>query len=376
MPKVLWSSVTGSQSSSLYCHRQGYKQVPFDPNTKPPMAYYSLQRSMSDAVLGSFGTPCGMSFWGESAPDVICSSGFDSQSLAFTALGQQAYNRAYAKFKDKAYTQAANMTALVEIAKTRSMIEKRMLQLLKGAQLLRDGKFKEFLRNFGLKALKKHQHKLWSRPREFSGLWLEYWMGWAPTIGDVATSVETLTKVVPTQKIRAGSSVPLDSSSRQKSGGSIATTDIVGTGTVWINGLVTVTNPNLHLAQKLGLINVAKTVWETVRMSFLVDWFTNIGQVLGQFTDWLGLQLKDLVVSVKTVATSSWLLTGAQAIFGPSYPPVMKHKKGVMRFNRYVLTNGLPLVKPTISLPDKLSLSRAATSASLLVSIFAPHKAK
>lgn len=330
---------------------------------------------MSDANLGAFGVPCGTSFWGEIAPDSLCTSGFDSQTLYWTTLGQQAYNRAYGKFKDMAYTQAANLTAIAERVKTVDMITKRMSQLLKGANLLREGRFKEFLRNFGIKALKKHQNKLWSRPREFSGLWLEYWMGWAPTIGDISNSIEALTEVIPAVKIRAGSSVPLDAAARQSSGSSIATTNISGKGTVWINGLVSVTNPNLHLAQKLGLINVAKTVWETVRMSFLVDWFTNVGQVLGQFTDWLGLQLTDLVVSVKTKATVNWLCTGAKGLFGPTYPDVMYHKKGVLRFNRYVLP-GLPLVKPTLSLPNKLSLSRAATSASLLVSIFAPHRAK
>lgn len=375
MPKVAWSQITGSQSTDKYCHRQGYRQVPFDPKIKPPLAYYCLQRTMSEANLGSFGVPCGMSFWGEIAPDNLCVSGFDATTLSWTSLGQQAYNRAYNKFKDKAYTQAANLTAIAERVKTVDMITRRMGQLLKGANLLREGRFKEFLRNFGIKALKKHQNKLWSRPREFSGLWLEYWMGWAPTIGDISNSIEALTGVIPAEKIRAGSSVPLDAAARQASSGTIATTDISGNGTVWINGLVSVTNPNLHLAQKLGLINVAKTVWETVRMSFLVDWFTNVGQVLGQFTDWLGLQLTNLVVSVKTKATVNWLCTGAKKIFGPSYPDVMYHKKGVLRFNRYVLPE-MPLVKPTISLPNKLSLSRAATSASLLVSIFAPYRAK
>lgn len=374
MPSVYWSDEKGSYSSAFYSRVQGYKQKPFDPKHRPPMAYYRHQLSMNDADLGPFGTPCGTSFWGEIFPDQICLSGFDDRTLSFTSLGQQAYNRAYQKFKDKAYTQAANLTAIAEISKTRSMINKRMQQLLKGATQLRNGRFREFLRTFGVKALKKHQHKLWSRPNEASGLWLEYWMGWAPTIGDISNSIETLTKDVPPQKIRAGSSVPLDNSNKMVSGDAIATTNIVGRGSVWINGLVEVTNPNLHLAQKLGLINVAKTVWETVRMSFLVDWFTNVGQVLGQFTDWVGLQLTGLVVSVKSQATSSWSLKGARSIFGWNYPSTMKHSKEFLWFNRYVL-GGLPLVKPTLSLPDKLSLSRAATAASLLVTIFAPKKA-
>lgn len=374
MPKIAWNTTAGSLSGPWCTTREGWKQVPFDPKVKPPSAYYSRRWTISDAELGSFGIPCGTSFWGENAPDLLCTSSKDATVIYFTPLGQQAYNRAYGKFKDKAYTQAANLTAIVEMGKTVSMIESRMFQLLKGAQHLRRGEFKKFTETFNVRPLKKHENKVWSRPREFAGLWLEYWMGWAPTVGDVITSITALTEKPPPATIRAGNRVPLDAFQKTTSGNSIATSQVAGYGNVWVTGCVDVTNPNLHMANKLGLINVPKTLWETATMSFLADWFLNVGQVLGQFTDWVGLQLTNIVVSVKTNATISWLLTGAKGIFGAAYPNVMYHKKGHLRFIRYVLP-GLPLVKPTIGLPNKLSLSRAATSASLLVSIFAPKRA-
>lgn len=281
-----------------------------------------------------------------------------------------AYARAYEKFKSKVYTQATNLTALKERGKTIDMVVSRLQQVLKGAQALKKGRFKEFLGIFGVKPLPKHVHRRWARPKEFSALWLEYWMGWAPTVGDVYTSLEFLGGEIPTTTVRAGSSALLDYKSVSTSSGRVRTSISKGKVTVWIQADVELTNPNLYNLNGLGLLNPAKTVWETIPFSWLADWFTNVGQVLGQVTDWVGLELKNLVVSSKTKGELQFLATNT-----PSSGQVLWRNREYSSFFRKV-DGSLPVVKPILRLPNGLSITRGLTLASLLTQIFAPAKAR
>lgn len=373
MAITTWSSVDGSWTLPHRTARQGKRQMPFLKTSKPPLAYYVNQVLLdSNQELGPLRGQCGAGLWGFIEPRPICTSLFDSTNLSFEGVGNLLYASAYNKFKDKALSQASNLTSLVERRKTFDMMLARLVQLKKGADALREGKFRSFLRTFGVKPLKKHQNKVWSRPREFGKLWLEYWMGWAPTVGDVQKSMEVLTKEIPTATIRAGSSSPFETQNTRVSGSSKSLQTNSCTGAVWVNGLVSITNPNLSLANQLGLVNPFKTLWETLKFSWMFDWFSNIGQVLGQFTDWVGLQLTNLSISVKTTAESDWSLTGADLIYGSSYPKTMFCSRSYFWFGRYVLPS-FPLIKPKISLFDRLSLSRATTLVSLLTTMFAPR---
>lgn len=368
-----WSVTDGSLSDVYYSSRQGKKQVPFDKSNKPPLAYYSRSVRLGDSSLGAYGRPCGTSFWGEITPTHVVTSSFDATSLSFSTEGKSAYARAYSKFKDKCYSQAASLTALSERIKTVDMVFARLVQLHKGAKALRRGRFKEFLGTFGVRPLKKHENTRWTRPKQFGALWLEYWMGWAPTVGDVYTCIEALERRIPDNTIRAGSRVPVARTYFNSSGKSTVYSSYEGYGTIWIQGQVEITNPSLHIAQTLGLLNPFKTLWETTPFSWFADWFTNVGQILGQVTDWVGLRLKNTVVSAKSQVTSSWLCIGAKRIFGASYPDVMFHSKERFWFSRHVVSN-LPLVRPIFRLPNGLSLSRGATLASLLATMFAPSR--
>lgn len=55
---------------------------------------------------------------------------------------------------------------------------------------------------------------------------------------------------------------------------------------------VRVNNPNLFLANKLGLINPAQWVLEGIPFSFVVDWFSNLSDVVNSMTDLAGLTLE------------------------------------------------------------------------------------
>lgn len=376
MPTVTWSKEDGSRNRSFYQWRQGKKQTPFVPSIKPPLPYEAWYLTMlDDAILPEayVARPCGTIFWGEIVPTHCVTAPFGATSVGFNTIGNQVYARAYAKFKGLAYTQAASLTALKERMATFNMVAARLGQLVKGVKALKRGRFQTFLNTFGIRPLKKHENTRWTRPKQFGSLWLEYWMGWAPTVGDVYNCLDALSGRIPDHTIRAGSAAPFRDGKTQSSSGATARSNYEGTSAVWVQGVVEVTNPSLHLAQTIGLVNPVLTMWETTPFSWFLDWFTNVGQVLSQLTDWVGLKLRNLIVSAKTVATSSWRCFDARYIFGWTVPATLSFNKEFFWFTRHPVSE-LPYIRPILRLPVRLSLSRAATSASLLMTLFAPKK--
>lgn len=373
-----WSEQVGSLQNTFYLSRYGWKHSPYLGETDP-LGYY-IERVTIDpgSQLGSYGLQCGRMFWGERfTPHIVTTyPGLkDDQGIYFTDDGDKAYARAYSKFQDLCYTRASNLTALAERGQTFRMVASRLGQLLKGAKSLKKGRFREFLKTFGLTPKPKHKNTAWVRPKDFSALWLEYWMGWAPTLGDVYKNVEALSRRIPDHPIKAFSTVRLDGTYVQSNQWSKATSTWKGKGTVVIQGLVEITNPSLHIAQTLGLVNPLQTLWEVIPFSWFVDWFTNVGQVLGSLTDWVGLKLVKTSIAVKTRIDASWHCSGATGVYGPSEPDVMYHKKGYEWFSRFVVSN-LPFVPPYARVPDGLSLTRGATALSLLIQLFTPASVK
>lgn len=361
MAYVAFNRSFGNDTSSHMWVKNGFRMSPFIKSQKTDQNYVMSDYLFLEGNLPpSPSTPrAGGSLWGE-------------YILPQSTLNSNAYARAYDKFKSKAYTQAASLTAIVERAKTFEMVSLRLKHLYDGAVLLKKGMFLSFLDHFGLTVKPKHRKVKWNRPRQFGSLWLEYWMGWAPTVGDVYSALEFLGKPIPDSPIRAGSSVPVSARKVNTLSLSRAITEIDGRESVWLKAKVVITNQTLYDLQGLGLANPLKTVWETTPFSWFVDWFTNVGQVLGQLTDWVGLQLKDLVVSGKSQITSRWSCTNWHHLVGGSLEHAYR-RRVLTEFSRKC-GGVLPTVRPIVRVPSGLSLSRGATLASLLVTMFSPKK--
>lgn len=369
MPYAYYMKTTGTAYSPLFVQQLGHKMTPFVKTEIRDKPYYRVEYRFvgGNSDMLSSGTYAGeQNYLGSN-----CVNGSVADNTITIPIGpcSTAYARAYEKFKSKVYTQATNLTALKERGKTIEMVTNRLMQLWKGAVALKKGRFREFLRIFGIKPLPKHVHRQWARPKEFSGLWLEYWMGWAPTVGDVYSTLEFLGGEIPTTKVRAGSAVALSQRSSSTSLGRVRTNVAAGRVAVWIQADVELTNPSLYNLNGLGLLNPAKTVWETIPFSWLVDWFTNVGQVLGQITDWVGLKLNNLVVSSKTKGTLEFRATNT-----PSSGKMLWRNREFTSFYRKV-GGALPIVKPILRLPNGLSITRGLTLTSLLIQIFSPSKA-
>lgn len=123
-------------------------------------------------------------------------------------------------------------------------------------------------------------------------LQLEYTFGWTPLIKDLKACLTTLFKdgIPPEWVTSRGRSDIQDSWTTtgpyQVTHGhfmqSVHTTYCVN---------VKISNPNVWLLNRAGLIDVAGVAWDLVPWSFVVNMFVNINTMLSSFTDTVGLEL-------------------------------------------------------------------------------------
>lgn len=195
----------------------------------------------------------------------------------------------------------------------------------------------------------------------FGGNFLEYHFGWDPLIKDIGAVMEVLDDPIAAALGK-----------RRKGGAThkvvvpnpVTPNFAIGTGSSWRSGVciaadVQVTNLNLHLADRMGLLNPMVIAWELVPFSFIADWFGNFGDYLESFTSFSGLTLSN--VSTTHFLEASW--TKFYRYYGPYYP--METKKSVC-VKRTLGTSGPILSLRPLKWP---SLTRGLTAASLLAQL-------
>lgn len=360
----------GSPNGSTYKRITGWTTKPVNKNSDWPYNLTIYEQNFFSHVNCAHTQGAGVTLANEQGPNALS----NSMNEIFGSAGRAAANKAYNKFKGDVYDQASNLTNLRERAKTYEMLAEPLGKLYRGAKALRSGDLNGFLKEFGVSRLPKHRKRkslskkslkkaMKKSNEKFSELWLAYWMGWAPTIGDLCTTMETLGKPVPPETIRAGGRAS-DSGQYKASGSYAGITSYEFTHNVWYTGQIKITNYNVFEQEKQGLFNIPKTLWETVPMSFLVDWFLNVGQVLGQMTDFAGLQFTRLCKSSLVKGTSDVFYTR----YGYAGREVRK-KKGIILFRRTPLTQ-MPFVQPNVVWLPKVTKERVLTSYSLFTTVF------
>lgn len=313
----------------------------------------------------------------------------------YTREYQSAYNRAYAKFINKLRAGVDAGTgetsdevsqlgvALAEIGETADFVRDKTELILSYTQALYDNRekeareFAEQLRTRKGRKLAKYRRaydtslaRKWGVPRWLSARWLEYWLCVAPTIGDIHATAQVLTKAHFFQsEVTGASTYPLVRYYRDRSpknpnypATAYRSDDGKGRGCVKVGGFAELSNPNVALAVDLGVANPLVIAAELVPFSFVLGWFVNWNQYLSSFADTAGFKLS------KTYYTSYAYVEGTQAAWekhlGP-YPTVMQMRAVAMK--RTVSSIPAPFLK--VILPNRLSLSRAATAMSLVVQL-------
>lgn len=125
----------------------------------------------------------------------------------------------------------------------------------------------------------------------------DVWLWWSyaisPMCGDLYNAMDVLQRPFPYMKIEG-------------SGTGVARRYIAGVVEInWkcnvkVSADVWVKNPNLWLANQLGLINPVQMLNEGIPFSFVFDWFSNLSQVISQLTDFVGLEIANPMTAEKS----------------------------------------------------------------------------
>lgn len=192
-----------------------------------------------------------------------------------------AYERMRGQISDKAQMGVF----LAELEQAASMIATRGLQL---ADLIRAARKLDFGR---MSRILRRDFKPKNTSKGFAGIWLECSFGWIPMITDIYSAVDVLQS--PIKSLRpTGSAMGGTYNTTQTSGSfpnEASRTVRACTIHAKVGAEVKVTNPNLYLANNLGLVNPFTVAWELIPFSFVVDWFIPVENFLSYGSDLYGL---------------------------------------------------------------------------------------
>lgn len=128
--------------------------------------------------------------------------------------------------------------------------------------------------------------------RSIGSKWLWWSYGVKPLAEDIYNAVDVVQRPPPpTRVVGRGFATRT-----QKSGGST----IVWKSHVKVSANIRIINPNLFVANQLGLTNPAQWVLEGIPFSFVLDWFSNLSQVVSQLTDLVGLEIAEPMTAYKS----------------------------------------------------------------------------
>jgi hypothetical protein len=191
------------------------------------------------------------------------------------------YNEVYAQWVGKLRRGDASMgVTLGSWAQSRSMIVDRAKKL----------------HNFFSLVQKNTRRKRYLyRRKDLASDFLEGEFGWLPLVSDIHAALTTVCAgAIPPQWVRASRSYNHSKVTTTTGFGTI-TNRVVESGSarLTIAAGAEISNPNLWLANRLGVINPAIVAWDLVPWSFVVNMFVNMNQVIESITDTVGLTISN-----------------------------------------------------------------------------------
>lgn len=293
-------------------------------------------------------------------PYVLCKSGsYDSQT----------YERAKAKFRGGLFApsqgdplKAQLGASIAEWKQSADMVTDRARQLRELAYIVKRRSWWDllrFLRERGLTPPGSLKKRLNSRHVSAANLWLELHFGWVPLVGDVQDAISVLANGPSGGTVRGFASKTYDLNQNRPPSGLHYPTWV--TVKHRLQATMTITSPNLYLANQLGLVNPLSIAWELVPFSFVVDWFYDVGDFLDSSSSLVGISLSN---GFTTTTRESWgyvLYWSSPSAQTPSWSLYAKSKY----VNRSIGIPSLTAKPPVVC--NFPSLTRAATAWSLAV---------
>lgn len=292
---------------------------------------------------------------------------FNFSSLpVYSRLQQAAYNRAYERFRSQVSDRAGWAENIAQINKTRDTVNDRAMQLYHFTRALRKGRFNEAAR-----VLRTPKPSGVSNRKAASQNFLEWEYGVKPVISDLQASMQILLSDHGRRKCVGGSRehyTDLQNSRVTAPNYEFQSRRVVkGFVQMTARSEVIISNPNVYLANQLGLIDLALP-WKLIPFSFVVDWFVNVEQVISSVTDWYGLTLiNPHTTEFRSGSDDYDEFLDTTNINGIHEGHITKYQKTSMELNRSMSIPG-----PTLILkPFKgFSLNRGAQAISLILAVF------
>lgn len=301
-------------------------------------------------------------------PAAVLRTGHSAKQRVFTylehnappdSLRNDARAAAYSRLMGKALPKAAMLVNMAQFGQTWGMIASRSLQLVRAFRYLRRGQLDSFAAELFLSppdVKKKITPK--RAKQDASGAWLEFTFGWSPFIADIYNAVDVLQTDFPVDPVNGSARV---SGAFHHFDGYVHNyTD--KTVRARCTAKLQVTNPNLLLANQLGLLNPAAVVWDIIPFSFMVDWFLPVGKFISTFNDQAGINLLGQCTTSKLLVDNKLL-----------YPGVGESSA----YGTRTIREPGAFVKPGFPTKFKLptpSLWLAATNVSLAIQVFGGKK--
>jgi len=203
--------------------------------------------------------------------------------------------------------------------------------------------------------------------RRGSSDYLEYIFGWVPLVNDIQGAFGVLGQVFPDPRFIKGTATSYNPDTTSTVGPAYAYDRIVSNvhyRRVTVSGQAIVTNENLWLANRLGLLNLPGVAWDLIPWSFVVNMFTNMGQMVNSLTDFVGVDI------TQSSETRSGITTRTDSCFAgkvvpPQYPTSGSATSVVYQIKKERVL-GLPRPKFQFRSPD-LDAGLAAIAISLLL---------
>lgn len=207
----------------------------------------------------------------------------------------RARNLSYERLRNSFHNDiVANLgETLGEWRSSLEMIGKRSYDLadvVKRVGLTAQGKWKRLPQRKRKRSAKRVNGETSKWTHVLASTWLEASFGWIPLLTDLYDSYQVLSSDMRPQRLYATATIPYHGTIwNGRRNYSIHT----GSVTIRQGAKFTVVNPNLALADQLGIINPLSVGWALTRLSFFVDWCFDVSTFLRSFTDYAGVELSD-----------------------------------------------------------------------------------
>lgn len=218
-----------------------------------------------------------------SADNIATIRGYTWFSNAETEARQKAYGRFRGKLMEGS---AALGVTLASLRQSRDMIEQRANLIASSAD--------------ALSALAERNMRR-AVTKKMADSYLETIFGWVPLISDIHASCMTvIQRATPTEYVKASAMIPTRFEDDQ-SQPYWHTSKVAYSGTVSCKFAagVRVSNPNLWLLNRAGLLNPAAVAWDLVPWSFVINMVTNVGSLVNSISDFYGLTFENASTTVK-----------------------------------------------------------------------------